>query len=166
MPSPERYLPTYRQEEIRFICDQVRRGESLCLVGIAGIGKSNITNFLRAPQNLRVYLGDEAASTHFCLVNATVWQQTPQSLWELMYVALDDSTAHLQPRPSGDAIIPMAREERAFARLRSRLKWTCQELGQKIIFLLDDFDVVFDHGTVAMIEQLSFLRNDGNRDKL
>ena len=38
-----RYQATYRQTEIRLIADCAKQGQSLCLMGVAGTGKSNIT---------------------------------------------------------------------------------------------------------------------------
>ena len=42
-----RYQPTFRKDEIELITRLASRGESVGLVGVAGVGKSNIVNFLR-----------------------------------------------------------------------------------------------------------------------
>ncbi len=67
MSNTPRYLATYRQDVMRLICDFARQGESLCLMGVAGTGKSNVTNFLRHDpyQHKSLYLGDETAAHSF-----------------------------------------------------------------------------------------------------
>lgn len=84
-----RYGPDYRKKEISRICQSAQRGESLALVGIAGTGKSNITNFLcKDTYGYKAqYLGNAATETHFILVDGTIWEGTAQSLLAIMLEA-------------------------------------------------------------------------------
>ena len=166
-PAPAlRYRPTYRADELRLIGSLVERGESLGFVGIAGIGKSNLVNSLRDAGRMAAYLGAAASRVHFASVDATTWQKTPSSLWTLMAASLEALTPQW-PAPAVDgAAIPFAEEERALQRLRNRLRVVCQEQQQQAVFVLDDFDGIFEAGPLAMLEQLNSLRSEGNRGRL
>lgn len=163
-PTP-RYAPTYRRNELTLICNAVKEGHSLCFVGIAGTGKSNITNFLHhdpygyKPQ----YFDRETATIHFPVIDGNTWDQTPEGLWKLMLAALAETTEHLdEPKPD-PKIAHIYADQRAYSELKTQVKWLCQEQGRRVMFILDDFDMVLRIGPLAMLEQLNALRNDGNR---
>lgn len=161
-----RYQATYRQDEIELIIRMARRGESLGLVGLAGIGKSNIVNFLREIDRHAPQLEQDVSQLHFPIVDAAYWQQTPFSLWKIMLDALTQAIQELPPPPDDSKVIHIAEEERILNTLRSRLQWLCQELGHQVMFVLDDFDDVFEIGPMPMLERLSGLRSEGNREAL
>lgn len=163
---PQRYQPTYREDEIDLIIRFALRGESLGFVGVAGIGKSNLVNFLRNIQRNAQHVEHNVEHMHFPVVDATYWPRTPASLWKMMLDALNQATQTLAPFPEDNKIIPISEEERALSTLRARLGWICQELGHKVMFVLDDFDLVFETGPLAMLERLSGLRSEGNRGHL
>src|SRR3954463_2701670 len=99
-----RYPPTFRQDEIRLIMDAARQGQSLCFMGIAGIGKSNITNFLRHDpyQYKQQYLGADTQKFLFPVVEGNAWDQKPQALWESMLAELGESARDLAQPPPAD----------------------------------------------------------------
>jgi hypothetical protein len=164
--ATSRYQATYRQNEIELIIRFALRGESLGFVGLAGIGKSNIVNFLREIDEHAPQLDQDMARLHFPIVDATHWQRTPLSLWKIMLDALDQATRDLAPPLSDDKVIPISEDERVLNTLRSRLQWICQELEHQVMFVLDDFDAVFEIGPLSMLERLSGLRSEGNREAL
>jgi len=166
--STPRYTATYRENELRLICKAAQEGESLCLMGIAGTGKSNITNFLRVdPYAYKPrYLGKETGSIHFPVVDGNTWDGTQEGLWKQMLAALTTTVEHLE-KPLPDAkITQIYEEQKAFSELRRWINWLCQEHTQKIMVILDDFDRVIQQGPLAMLEQLNALRSEGNRGKL
>ena len=163
---PRRYRPTYRLDEVELIIRFAKRGESLGLVGIAGVGKSNLINFLRDIQRNAQHVEQNVERLHFPIVDATYWQQTPISLWKMMLDGLLQATRELPPPPEGDKVIPISEEQRVLNALRARLEWLCQERKQKIMFVLDDFDAAFEIGPLAMIERLNGFRSEGNRGHL
>ncbi len=163
---PQRYRPTYRLDEVELIIGFARRGESLGMVGIAGVGKSNLIDFLRGIQRNAQHLEQDVEHLHFTAVDATYWQKTPLSLWKMMLDGLLQATRELPPPPESDKVIPISEEQRVLNALRSRLEWLCQELKQKIMFVLDDFDAAFEIGPLAMIERLNGFRSEGNRGHL
>lgn len=163
MPNniPPRYLPSYRECEVKFICDQAKGGESLCLIGVAGSGKSNLTKFLRDETKAkRQYLGDETETIHFLAVDATGWDGKPESLWELMVNALVSVTTYL-PAPQTPIY-----SDKPLQQLETWLQWVCQQQQHKVMFMLDEFDDVLRIGPRSVFDQFSRLRSAGNRERL
>lgn len=162
-----RYQPTYREDEIQLVIRSALRGESLGFMGVAGVGKSNLVNFLRDIEHNAPQIGrNDVEQLLFPIVDATVWQGTASSLWQLMLDALNQAAKSLAPFPENSKIIPISEEERALSPLQVRLQWICQERKYKIMFVLDDFDAVFETGPLAMLERLNGMRSDGNRGLL
>ncbi|MEZ4615351.1 MAG: CHAT domain-containing protein [Caldilineaceae bacterium] len=163
-----RYTPTYRQKEIRVICDSVLKGESLCFVGVAGLGKSNITNFLHSdPYSYKpAYLGDEAGHIHFPVCDGHTWNETPEGLWQMMLAALVETTAHIEAPELDSKRVLVYEDQKTYSDLRQRIRWLCKEQNQRIMFILDDFDDVISTGPLSMLEQLNALRTDGNSGSL
>ena len=165
--ATSRYQATYRQEEIELIIRFALRGKSLGFVGLAGIGKSNIVNFLREIDEHSAPTGWDMARFHFPIVDATYWQQNPtQSVENHVGCAGPGHSGAYAAASPGDKVIPISEEERVLNTLRSRLQWICQELEHQVMFVLDDFDAVFEFGPLSMLERLSGLRSEGNREAL
>lgn len=168
MPSADlsRYRPDYRAAEMQLIARLVLAGESLCFVGLAGVGKSNLIDFLRRyPACTSTYFGPEADKIHFPLVDTNQWDQTPEGLGKLIFKALDAEMTAVSQEPDR-GIVPLAQGERVFAKIRSRLRIACQELRHRVVIVLDDFDQAFEVGPLWMLEQLNGLRSDGNKGLL
>jgi hypothetical protein len=166
MPSnvASRYQTTYRDDEIRLIVSSAARGESLGFMGLAGVGKSNMVNFLRNIQQHAPHFEQDVATLHFPVVDATYWQRNPAHLWRLMLDALTRVTQSLTLSPvEENKVISISEEERVLAALQTRLHQVCQELEHKVMFILDDFDLVFETGPLTLLERLSGLRSEGNR---
>lgn len=167
MKPPERYSLSYRRDELSTIFQYARRGESLCYVGIAGIGKSNIVKILNRERDFRrQYLGDETESIHFPDVDATTWDRTPVGMWRLIFDNLLVATAHL-PAPDVDPkIISLTEEDTYRRRIQLQINHVCQTLQHKLMFVLDDFDAAFSTGPLHMLEQFNTFRGDGNKGRL
>ncbi len=164
MTTP-RYLPTYRQDELALICRFARRGASLCLMGVAGAGKSNIVAILREQPDLRArYLGPDLDRVRFAVVDARSWSHTPQHLWQLMLDGIQRAASDLPPPP--EAVLSLDREANAVRKLQGHIDWVCQGQQKQLMFVLDDFDGVLTTGPLDMIEQLNTFRSAGNRDRL
>ena len=158
-----RYQPTFRKDEIDLIIRFALRGESLSLMGIAGVGKSNIVNFLRDLSHNAPQAEQEITQLFFPIVDTPQWQGTPNSLWKMMVEALDQATKELSSPPGDNKVIPFAKDERTFNALQERLQWLCQERHRQVMFVLDDFDPVFEAGPLSMLERLNGLRSGGLR---
>lgn len=167
-PATPRYQATYRQAELRLIAENAKQGQSLCFVGVAGTGKSNITNFLHSdPLGYKAqYFGEQSSHFLFPLVDGNTWDQTPLGLWRLMVTALNEVTLPLDQPESDGKLIQFSEEQKVFSQLKTQVDWLCQKLDYWVIFVLDDFDQVIRVGPLAMLEQLNALRSGGNRGKL
>jgi hypothetical protein len=158
-----RYPRTYRQDELRLICEYARAGKSLCFVGVAGVGKSNMTNFLRFdPYHYKQnYLQDTTETLLFPWIDGNAWDQSAQGLWEMMLDDLKQLTRDLPSPPSDPKIVQLP-----FMALRARIEWLTREQNRQIMFILDDFDKVLQSGPLSLLEQFSTLRQAGNRNRL
>ncbi len=165
--SPSRYLPTYRERELALCCDYARQGKSLCFVGVAGSGKSNIVKALTQDRAIKArYLGGEVDAVHFAAIDANTWQGAPQHLWEMVLSALIDAIATL-PQPIFDAkIIYLSEDEKMRRRVQQTIDHICQRLDQRLMIILDDFDNVLAQGPLPMLEQFNLFRSAGNRERL
>ncbi|MCK6629575.1 MAG: hypothetical protein L6R45_30910 [Anaerolineae bacterium] len=161
-----RYGANFRRDEIELIIRFAQRGDSLALVGLAGIGQSNLVNFLRQIHQYASQLGQDVSRLHFPVVDATYWEGTPLSLWKIMLDALNQASAQFSPPPEPQKIIPISEEERVLNMIRSRLHWLCTDLGQRVMIVLDDFDEVLQAGPLSMLERLNGFRSEGHRDAL
>jgi hypothetical protein len=173
--TSRRYPPTYRQDELHLVCNYAREGRSLCLVGVAGVGKSNIINLLRYdPYGYKPQYLPEPQKILFPVVDGNAWNGKPQYLWELMLEDLIQASRHLagpeagalRAPPADPKILQLLEEQRTFSALRSRVEWLTGQQALQIMFLLDDFDRALSQGPLSMLEQLSALRKAGNRNQL
>ena len=165
--TTSRYLPTYREKEISACCAYAARGESLCFVGIAGSGKSNIVKVLTQDHSVKMrYLGDQVDTVRFAALDANAWDGTPQHLWEMLLSALFNALKTL-PQPVFDPKITyLSDEEKARRRVQITIDHICQSLDQRLMIILDDFDKVFAQGPLHMLEQFNVFRSAGNRERL
>lgn len=162
-PAIPRYSTLYRRDEIELIIGLAKQGESLAFVGVAGVGKSNVVNFLRDIEANAPQIETNVAQLHFPIVDATQWRGSPNSLWLLMLDALNEATANLPPTPAEHAPPVVAEDERIYKLLQTRIDYVCQQLKHQITFVLDDFDRVIEQAPLAELERLSVLRGAGNR---
>lgn len=167
MSTTSRYLPTYREREVSRCCEYAARGESLCLVGVAGSGKSNIVKVLTQDQEVRRrYLGARVETVRFAAIDANAWDGKPQHLWEMILSALLNAIKRL-PQPDFDPKITyFSDEEKLRRRTQITIDHICQRLDQRLMLILDDFDSVFMRGPLHMLEQFNVFRSAGNRERL
>ncbi|MEZ4711052.1 MAG: hypothetical protein R3A44_27895 [Caldilineaceae bacterium] len=157
-----RYQPTFRQDEMSLICRSALTGESLCFVGLAGSGKSNITNFLCVdPYGYKLqYLDPETQPVLFPRINAETWDGSPQNLWEQMWLELAQLTADLADADAPSNIIALSEDARAFNKLQTQVDLVCGQHQRPVMFILDDFDGVLREGPLSMLEQFNRLRGN------
>lgn len=156
-----RYPPTFRQDEIQLICQSALTGESLCFVGLAGSGKSNIMNFLCVdPYGYKSrYLGQQPEQVLFLCINTEAWDGSALSLWELLYSELWQQTQMWAPAEPESKIIQLSEEARVFSKLQEQVDLVCGTHQSQLMFILDDFDRVIEVGPLSMLEQLNRLRS-------
>jgi DNA-binding winged helix-turn-helix (wHTH) protein len=103
--EPDRYNIAYRAAEASQVMRWVKAGQSGCIVGLRGVGKSNFLHFLIRDDVRQNYLGFDATDFDFILVDLLALPESAESaVWELI---LDRLQAKL--RASGAA--PQTTEE-------------------------------------------------------
>jgi hypothetical protein len=165
--TTSRYLPTYREREVSLCCDYAAQGKSLCFVGIAGSGKSNIVKVLTQDRAVRGrYLGDKLDVVRFAAIDANTWDGTSQHLWEMLLSALFDAIKALSQPIFDPKITYLSEDEKGRRRVQITIDYICQSLDQRLMIILDDFDNVLTQGPLHMIEQFNLFRSAGNRERL
>src|ERR671933_250335 len=80
---------TYRQTEVGLITRYIRAGDSCSVVGVSGIGKSNLFKHLRNTQTRQYYLGSEWQSYLFLGVDSNALGEiSERSLYNLLLTSL------------------------------------------------------------------------------
>lgn len=155
-----RYLPTYRQEIVKTLFTVTEQGKSLCLVGLAGVGKSNLCQFLEQPDVSARYLPQsEVERTHFLNIPCGTGTQSTHQIYQALLIAL-----HPLAQQLGHSL-PQLPETPLFYKLRDLLRLLCASPdrnghNRRIIFLLDEFENLIRHQTAEFFEELRQLRDD------
>lgn len=164
---PPRYLSGIRHNEIATACNHALRGESLCFVGMAGVGKSNVVRILRYKADIKQqYLGLRAQHVHHVVVDGTTWEKSAASLSSLMLMAVEPLMEELKLTLPASKVILLDETAQLHRRLFDSVRLICSRPDTKLIFVLDDFDDVIAQGSLPMLENLSAMRNAENREKL
>ncbi|MBX3001367.1 MAG: ATP-binding protein [Caldilineaceae bacterium] len=151
-----RYPLNYRAALVTELMTVVQHGDSACLVGLAGVGKSNLARFLEAPEVAQRSLpASEAARIHFRRIDCSPNIDRAQ-LYEHMaeVVRILIHQAGMQGGLSADSdAIP-------FFRLRQLLKHLCDKHQQRIVFIFDEFESMVRHQEAQFLQDLRTLRDD------
>lgn len=152
----DRYPIEYRQEVVQPLMHKAQRGESACLVGLAGVGKSNLMTFIAQEAVRRRYLGAEWSHTHFLGVVCTTGAQEPDIVFEAMLDAALALAGEIEP---GRSIEPVPGVS-LFQALRSVLRFICETHGRRVVFVLDEFEDAIRCQPVELFDALRTLRDD------
>ncbi len=141
----DRYTLTYRVAEARQVMGWIKAGQSGCLIGLRGAGKSNFLRFLLRQDVRRHYLGQDWADFAFVLIDLlALTERTEWAVYELMLDRLlgveeeiveEMASLHREVAHSRDSLMAQRAIERCVDVL-------CQRPGQRIILLFDEFDAV------------------------
>jgi hypothetical protein len=150
----DRYPFSYRHETVQSIINVTQEGHSLCLVGLAGVGKSNLVHFLEQPEIRALLKREEAGRTHFLGIPCAKDIRMPEEVYRSLSSPLVVLERQLGVRL---ARIP---EQTAFDDLRNHLKTLCRERNQRIVFILDEFEQLARNQPLELFEALRILRDD------
>jgi hypothetical protein len=159
-----RYAPTYREAELSLICDMVQRGQSLAFVGVSGVGKSNLVNFLHEGGAVAAGLFRPGENVRFATVACNRWNHTPAGLWELLLQSLGGLAGF--PEAPADPVPALNDATGTLRRLQAWIQLACRDQSDRLVLILDHFDRVLELGPLAMLEDMAMLRNDGARERL
>jgi DNA-binding winged helix-turn-helix (wHTH) protein len=168
-------VSTFRQREVIQILGAIQAGESCTIVGIGSAGKSNLLRFLQRPDVLQDHLGAEW--DQYLLVYVDGNKLLKLSLWGLIELMLHQTTLALGERgavPGRDDAheIAAALDElydkaiqakpRAFSvrYLDRALHLVRKHLGLRLVYLLDEFDALYERLPARGFSALRALRDD------
>lgn len=151
----DRYPLVYRSSIVSEVMSATERGDSVCLVGLAGSGKSNLAHFLEVATVVRHYLPSSIAErTHFRHIELTAEISTDQ-----IYASMVDAVS--QAAAAIGAVLPTrGAEESTLAHLRALLGAFCADAGQRIVFIFDEFEVLLRSQPPHFLQDLRKLRDD------
>lgn len=171
--GPEHPL-TYRQEIAAPLFKAIRDGDSCAIVGSSSVGKSRFWHFLRQPDVVQHYLGDQADKTLLVAADSNrLAEMSEWGLYELLLTTIIETIGAVpELRPVRPELNELRREvinsknallARRQVELTTRI--LCTEQGQKVCFLLDEFDEVYRTMTPLALANLRALR-DMNKYRL
>jgi hypothetical protein len=163
-----RYTLTYRAAEARQVMDWIEAGQSGCIIGLRGAGKSNFLRFLRRKDVRRHYLGRDYAGFFIVLINLlSLTERTEWAVYELIFHRLVEqllplgtdgefgeemAILHEKVRRSKDLLTA----QRAVARCVDVL---CRRPAQRIVLLFDEFHAVFRDLDPSLFRSLRAIRD-------
>jgi DNA-binding winged helix-turn-helix (wHTH) protein len=151
MLEQDRYAPTYCATEAQQVMGWLKAGQSGCLVGLRGTGKSNFLRFLLRQGVQQYYLGHDHTDFIFTLINLlALGECTEWAVYELMLDRLlgrvrslgteeiieEVASLHREVRRSRDALVARRAVERCVGLV-------CQRLSRRLVLLFDEFGDVF-----------------------
>ena len=169
----DRYTLTYRAAEVRQVMNWIGAGESGCLLGLRGAGKSNFLRFILRQEVRARYLGP--AEADFTIIYVDLLALAQPAEWAVYELLLDRLLGQLRllgpARESIEEITKLYQEvirakdaligQRAIERC---LALICQKSG-RIVLLLDEFEAIFGHLDPALFRFLRAIR-DTRKERL
>jgi DNA-binding winged helix-turn-helix (wHTH) protein len=147
-----RYTLTYRASEAHQVVDWIKAGQSGCLIGLRGAGKSNFMRFLLRQDVRRHYLGRNDADFVLVLIDllALVERSDGAVYIKILDRLLDELDSLDVEEESIEDLVSLHREvthsrdpfsaQRAVERL---VDVFCRRLARRLVLFFDEFDAVF-----------------------
>lgn len=161
--------------EIEKILSFVKKGQSVQLIGIPGVGRSNLLGLLSYNRDVRIkHLGeDEQVKYHFVLINFSEIKDQPfPEVFKFIFLSLIDSLRlrNILKDPDSKNELEVAssifKNSLAtgdnlviFNALKRTIDFLCLERGLSIIFLFDRFEEYTPNVTSEFFANLRALRN-------
>lgn len=169
----ERYTLTYRAAEAHQVMAWIKAGQSGCLIGLRGAGKSNLLCFLLREDVRRHYLGQDYAD--FVFVPVDLLALVERAEWAIYELMLDRLLGQLHPLGMEEGTVDeMTSLHREVVRARDSLiaqravercvDVLCQRPA-RVVLLFDEFDVVFRSLDPSLFRCLRAVR-DAHKDQV
>ena len=145
MNESDRYTLTYRAAEAHQVMGWIKAGQSGCLIGLRGAGKSNFLRFLLRQDVRQRYLGRGDADFALVLVDLLALVEPAEwAVYELMLDRLAGTEEIAEEMVSLHPEVGRSRDpltaQRTFEQCIDVL---CQRSARRIVLLFDEFDGVF-----------------------
>lgn len=165
MAIQDRYQLSYRAAEAQKVMGWIKAGQSGCIVGLRGAGKSNFLRFLLRKNVKQKYLGRlwiNYSFVHLDLLSLTDYSE--QAVYDLILDRLMAQTK-VQGLTSPEAIFPAETIGSHNRRLgRRAIEYHLQRLLRTplrhLVLLLDEFDSMFASADPALLRSLRAFRDD------
>ncbi len=162
------YPDTARFNEIEKILSFVKEGNSCQIVGVPGIGRSNLLGLLSYNRNVRLkHLGEKQKWFHFVLLNFSEIRKKPLfDATKFIFLGLLDSLRGRKMENEYDAVNKIFKESVGFndelilfQGLKKTIDYLALEKELTIVFLLDRFEEYVPALTADFFANLRILRN-------
>jgi hypothetical protein len=169
-----RYTLGYRAVEARQVMSWIRAGQSGCLVGLRGAGKSNFLRFLLREDVQQHYLGQGYTDFAFILVDLLpLVERTEWAVCELMLNRLSARFRFLSIEPAIAKEIASLRRDvthtksllTAYRAVERCIDVLCQKPAQRVVLLFDEFDAIFRALDPSLFRCLRAIR-DAHKDQI
>jgi hypothetical protein len=151
-----RFPADYRAEIVTELMTVVQHGDSACLVGLAGVGKSNLARFLEAPEVVQRSLpASEAARIHFRRIDCS-----PDIDRAQLYEHMAEVVRILIHQAGMQSGLPADGEATPFFKLRHLLKHLCEKHQHRIVLIFDEFESMARNQDPQFLQDLRTLRDD------
>jgi hypothetical protein len=151
-----RFPLDYRAEIVTELMTVAQHGDSACLVGLAGVGKSNLARFLEVPEVVQHSLPvSEAARIHFRRIDCS-----PDIGHAQLYEHMAEVVRLLIHQAGMQAGLAADGETTPFFKLRHLLKHLCDKHQQRIVFIFDEFESMVRYQEGQFLQDLRTLRDD------
>ena len=156
MPAIPRHPKEYRCEEIALITEFARQGQSSAFVGIAGVGKSNISTCLQRDHTVLFCPDlDAPLKIRYLNVDCNDWDGTIAGWWRLLNENMENAWGGINASAKGEDYLIV----------RRTLRNACRQPHSRVVIILDDCDKALDEASPPLINKLRTLRDD-HRDQL
>lgn len=160
---------SFRATEVNKILSIIQSGDSCSLIGIGSVGKSNLLRFLQQEDARRAKLGQDWDKYLFVYVDVNkMLQQSDWGLFELMLhqilVGISQQDVDILMYEAIDALHQRATEPAtqhlALRYLERTLALICNRLDLRVVFLIDEFDILRGTLSTQTFAALRSLRDD------
>lgn len=160
------YPETSRSEEIEKILNFIKEGNSVQLISLPGVGRSNLLGFLSYNTKIRLkHLGVKQKNFHFVNINLSEVKEKPTAeVFKFIFLELWDS---LKDRKyEYDEVKKILKESldfndemAVFQGLKKAIELLTLEKGLTIVFLFDRFETYVKNVDSSFFSNLRALRN-------
>ncbi len=160
---------TFRAEVVKPIMAYLAAGDSCSLVGIGSVGKSNLLRFMQREDVRRQYLDQDW--NNFLFVYVDINKTIRPSLWGLLELMLHQMLVELANKVPDEKTVQLLDElhqrviepQTRFLALRyidRAVMMVCNQIGLRLVFLLDEFDDLGRNLNSRAFAALRALRDD------
>lgn len=172
MPTETSSLPeSFRVEEVKVLLGWVRAGESASIVGVSGVGKSNLFNHLLDPKARILHLGADARHFIFVRVNFNYLPDfTDRSIYSAILEQIEllleqdnslelDHEVEEKIQHHHEALIDSAHDAlRTQRHFKLALRALLSNSQRRLVLLFDQFDDVYREAHARLFANLRGLR--------